>query len=495
MAIYRASDSLSRCDPNQYSSIYDVRKRPDIKHEPVAATRPIHKDTIEISRDKLKEEALNRLRHTSKYVIAQSSFMRIGKYLFLAVALPPYFVIYGLPKWILVEGIPAIFSMSLWIWKRIQHRTQKQIEMANRKVVQMVQLVQSIVQVLMQPIIHLALQIRQSIRQFHVRSLRMFRKIAASTKQMLHLPRMKLMLGLEHVQKRLLIVREKWSKRAQKASIRIQQGIQWVKESPQVIYGWGQIQFQHISQQVLSFSLHWKNHFQTSQQMAQRATDWVVKGVRKGSEWFKRQFSPLINLYQEQWLPRWHQLSEAGKLKWLQTRNFFQHKHQQSLAFLQVMQEKLKRVTSDQILQYILSHPGMGKLPIHFQEWLKKWLSHSLIRAICDMGVKCYTLSANALVQVAKYGLQAIAQGSDFIIKGCNLFRSTIKMMVHTVQGVLKVCLRVFHKSVIYALYYFLLFLTIALILFIWSLRSLGNYTGYLFAFFPLKKRVAGLKG
>jgi hypothetical protein len=134
MAIYRASDSLSRCDPNQYSSIYDVRKRPDIKHEPVAATRPIHKDTIEISRDKLKEEALNRLRHTSKYMIAQNSFMRIGKYLFLAVALPPYFVIYGLPKWILVEGIPAIFSMSLWMWKKIQHRTQKQIEVANRKV-------------------------------------------------------------------------------------------------------------------------------------------------------------------------------------------------------------------------------------------------------------------------------------------------------------------------------------------------------------------------
>src|SRR5262249_1972940 len=155
--------------------------------------------------------------------------------------------------------------------------------------------------------------------------------------------------------------------------------------------------------------------FQISQQLAQRATDWVLKGFRRGSEGFKRQFSPLVNFYQEQWLPRWHQLSEACKVKWLQTRNFFQHKHQRSLAFLQAMQEKLKRVTSDRILQYILSHPWMGKLPAHFQEWLKKWLSHPLIRAICDTGVKCYTLFANALVQVAKYGLQAIAQGSDLV--------------------------------------------------------------------------------
>ena len=90
MVIKRSSDSLSRCDPSLYSNIYDVRKHPDVKHTVKAtATQPTHRDTIEISRDKLKEEALNRVRHTSRFVIAQHGFMRVGRYLFLAVAFPP----------------------------------------------------------------------------------------------------------------------------------------------------------------------------------------------------------------------------------------------------------------------------------------------------------------------------------------------------------------------------------------------------------------------
>lgn len=494
MAIYRASDSLSRCDPNQYSSMYDVRKRPDIKHEPVAATRPIHKDTIEISRDKLKEEALNRLRHTSKYMIAQNSFMRIGKYLFLAVALPPYFVIYGLPKWILVEGLPVIFSMSVWMWKKVQHRTQKQIEAANRKVVQMVQLVQNTVQVLMQPLVHLALQIRQSIRRFRDRALRRFKTIVVRVKQAFHLPKMNLTQGLQRVHKRLLSLREKWANRAQKVGIGIQQGIQWIKESPQAIYGWGQIQFQRLNQQVSSLGLQWKNRSHTPHELAQRATDSVSKGFKWGFEGFKKQFTPLVQFYQEQWLPKWHKLREACKGRWLQTRDFFQHKHQRALAFLQVMQEKLKRVTSDRVLQYLLSHPWMRKLPDHFQVWLKKCLSHPVVRAICDTGVKCYTLSVNALLEGAKFALRIVGQGSALVIKYCNLVRSTIKIASQSVISVLKVVQRTLSKSAFYVLFYFLLFLTIALILLIWSVRLLGNYTSSLFSHFSMKKQMARLK-
>src|ERR1051325_11606615 len=103
MAIYRPSDSLSRCDPNLYSNIYDIRKHPDVKPSVSAVTAP--KDTIEISREKLKTEALSHLRQPGKYLIAFNSFMRVGKYLFLAIAFPPYLMLYGLPKWIIIEGL------------------------------------------------------------------------------------------------------------------------------------------------------------------------------------------------------------------------------------------------------------------------------------------------------------------------------------------------------------------------------------------------------
>lgn len=495
MAIYRASDSMSRCDPNQYSSIYDVRKRSDVKHEPIAATRPIHKDTIEISRDKLKEEALNRLRHTSKYVIAQNGFMRVGKYLFLAVAFPPYFIIYGLPKWILVEGMPAIFSMSLWMWKKIQHRTQRQIEVVNRKAVQMVQLVQNILQLLMQPIVHLALHIRQRIRRFRDRSLQILRGFALRFKQTLHLPRLKLSQRLQNVQERFLTIKEKLSKRAQQVKTRIQQGIQWIKESPQIIYGWGQIQLQRLNQQISSLSLRWKNSFHTPHQLAQRATDWIAKGVKNCLRGLKKPFAPLVNFYQEKWLPRWHKLKNTYIKKWSQTRNFFQHKHQRAFVFLHTMQEKLKQVTSDRLIQYFLSHPWVGKRPVHFQEWLKKCFAHPFIRTLCDAGVKCYTRLVSALLQLAKLILQIVGQASTLIMKGCNLFQSTIKFASQSVLSILNVGQKLLHKSALYVLFYFLLFLTIIFILLIWGMRSLSNYTSSLFSHFSIKKRMVRLKG
>ena len=89
MAIRHTNDSWSRCDPNSYAGLYDVSKlkiRPSLE-----AVKPtIHKDILEINADKIKKEALDRLRHDSKYLILQNSFVRIGKYLFVAVAFPPY---------------------------------------------------------------------------------------------------------------------------------------------------------------------------------------------------------------------------------------------------------------------------------------------------------------------------------------------------------------------------------------------------------------------
>lgn len=475
MAINRSSDSLSRCDPSLYSNIYDVRKRPDIKHEPISATQPTHKDTIEISRDKLKEEALNRLRHTSKYVIAHNGFMRIGKYLFLAVALPPYLVLFGLPKWIIVEGVPAIFSMCVWVWKKVQQKTQKRLDKGTQKVAQIVQFMRTIGLVLIQPIVRLALQIRHNIQRMREKSLQFFRQINERVKLTFKKPFIKVTERFKQLQNGLSRVREKISEQTQVMATRLQETVQWMKQSPQLVWGWSQIQFQKMSERVVSWGVKWNKKLQTSQELANRATNWISNRFKNRLDRFKLRFEPLITFYSQQILPQWRQLKEVCKGKWEQARDFFQQKHRQALAFLQKKQEKLRNLSYQHLLDHILSHAWVTKLPAYFQSKLKKWLSHRFVKTVCEIGVKTYSFLARCFLQVLSYLLQRLAQGMEFISKFCSFIHTYARMGCQKAVNAIKIAHQAYHKGVFYTFYYFLLCIIMAMILFMWGVRYLGK--------------------
>lgn len=125
MSIFRSQDSMSKCNVDHYSHFYDLHK-PAQKKEQATLLRAPSRDVLEISRAKLEQEALNSLRHTSKVTIAQHSFMRVGKYLFLAVALPPIFIIYKIPKWVIVEALPYLLSPVLLMWQKIKEKVVKE---------------------------------------------------------------------------------------------------------------------------------------------------------------------------------------------------------------------------------------------------------------------------------------------------------------------------------------------------------------------------------
>ena len=91
MTIFRSSDTLSRCDVNHYSSIYDIRNHPNLKKNVSSTSHPFPKDSIENLHAQLKNVALSRLKRISKPTNSDNGPLRIGRYLFLAVALPPYF--------------------------------------------------------------------------------------------------------------------------------------------------------------------------------------------------------------------------------------------------------------------------------------------------------------------------------------------------------------------------------------------------------------------
>lgn len=493
MAIYRSSDSLSRCDVNQYSSLYDVRKRSDIKHDPVSSIRSVERDTIEISRDQLNEEAMTRLRHVSKYVIAQDGFMRIGKYLFLAVALPPYFFLYGLPKWLLVEGLPAVYTISVWMMKKIQHQVKKRMEKVNQKVTQILHFVQRLSKVLLQPIVQLALQIRQSFSRLKSRFNAPIKNFTTNMKSLFRFNRLSFIRGesLKNLKGFFSEIREKFSEGKERLGAIIQQSIQWMKESPQILLGWGQLQLQRVTDSALIFNSNWKKTFEPSQKIARQTTEWVFTQSKKGINAFKGQFTLLVNYYLERWHPRWQNVKETCKNQWKQTSDFFKNRHQRALTFLYCQQEKLKLFSAEQMIDYITSHHWVDKFPTFFQKFLKKWLLHPFTRTSLQLGLKFSSLFAKTLLTIAKFSLELFSHIGTFLKKAGHWIRHLIKGCFKSVSDILKIVLRVIQKSAFYLLYYSLLFSTMMIILFTWALRLLGECTKDFIAKFSFFKRKA----
>lgn len=488
MGLNRTSDSLSKCDPSLYSNIYDVRKRSDIKQNPVSTNSSIHKDTIDLSRDKMKEEALARLRQTNQIVIPQNSFMRVGKYLFQAIALPPYLLLYGLPKWILVEALPAIFNLCMVMWKKIQENTGKQIEKGTHKVQQMLLTMQKMSLVLIQPIIRLALEFRYKIQRLFNQGLQFFSRFAES----LNLPFKKIASGFERLQKRISQAKEKFSLKAQQLSDRFQEGIQWIKQTPQNILAWGQAQFQRLKELAAAKGSPLAKRIHTSQQLAERAANWISKRCGQGMSAFRRGFEPLAAFCRKQLAPRWEAFKKAFSSKWKQTCDFFGQKQRKSLAFLEEKQKKLKDLTHHHLIDKLLSQRW---LPGKLQRWMKSFLATPIAQMIIKRGFQGYAfIAANclkgsaALLKGLSKGAKIIAKARDSLCRFGRIFNQLASSGIEKVYwGGRKVSKL--------ALYYCFLYLLMAAILSVWGLRSLGTLTSFLsMRFISLIKKPHSLK-
>lgn len=103
-------DSWSKTPP---PSIYDLVRNPQKINQPALPPKVqmgSTKDVLESTQQRLNREILEkwqdnalRLPHETFVVVAQ-----VGKYLFLAIMLPPYIFLYGLPKWLLINVLPAV---------------------------------------------------------------------------------------------------------------------------------------------------------------------------------------------------------------------------------------------------------------------------------------------------------------------------------------------------------------------------------------------------
>lgn len=104
-------DSCSRCDPP--SMLFDAVRYPNTIHAPVKITEASRtKDVLE---KKTSNHDLLERWQTERFQLPHETYavvVQVGKYVFLAIMLPPYLLCYGLPKWFLVDLLPQVFTIA-----------------------------------------------------------------------------------------------------------------------------------------------------------------------------------------------------------------------------------------------------------------------------------------------------------------------------------------------------------------------------------------------
>lgn len=488
MVIYKQSDSLSRCDPNLYSNIYDTRKRTDVKQEPVTS-QVVIKDTIEISKEKLKEDALSRLRHTSKFVVYQNSFIRIGKYLFLGIVIPPYLALYRIPKWVLVEAIPAVYLMLIEITKKSWGKIHKFTHAKIQKLILVAQLVKKFTQFLLQPFVHLVLKIRKEFDMARERVKKFIQRritqVKAKVRAMIEAPFLKLKKKINDAQQHIAKQKERLSKSIEEMTFRIKNGIQKIKSSiqnikdlPESFMSWIKIQIQSFNDRINSIGMQWGSRFHTAREIAENATNWVVGRLSKTLNKVKSYFSPLGDIYHQYVHPVWVKFSHQFQMKVKKVMDFFQKRHRRALAFLLKQQKKVRdrKNSSMEWIQNVLAHPLVKKLPLFFQNWLKGILNSSKVQSVYRISIKFHAFVLRSFLSLSEMSLRMVAKGANLIHlsgehlnKGLSYAQEKASRLFIFAEKFLVKCLK-------YILYYTLLFATICLILSVWSIRWLSNY-------------------
>lgn len=106
-------DSMSRCE--EPSMLYDTVRNPNSRPIPKKIDLgEISKDTIQSTQHRLNRQMLEKL-ESMGFKLPHDSFVavvQVGKYLFLAVMLPPYLALYGIPKWLLLIALPNLFNFA-----------------------------------------------------------------------------------------------------------------------------------------------------------------------------------------------------------------------------------------------------------------------------------------------------------------------------------------------------------------------------------------------
>lgn len=470
MSIRRSSDSLSRCDPSVYSNLYDVRGRAGVKRETVSLTPSLGKDTIEFSRDKLKEEALNRLRHTSKYVVAQSSFMRVGKYLFLATLFPPYFLLYGVPKWIVIEGVPFLFSLFVLGAKKLGEPVQA----AAKKTMFFMQYMKEVARnVFVRPVVSVIEAIQRQVRRYVSRAAAFAREVLSQgvTKgaQLFRVPYGKVSEWGRSVYQEVNRWKEIGTKKVGEVISIVQEG---VKQAPQQFLGWGQGQLKRMKEFALTRIDPWRGHFASSQQFATRGTDWVFRQFSfAGEKYRKNILEPLSAMYSKYIGLRYRKWEESLIKGWNRSFAFLEKKKGQMLAFLERRKKRLRELSARKWSLNL----RLDYFPSFLQRWCRWCLNHPFVTGVIAGVVRVYSFVEQAVLSVGYFLMAGLSRIVAIVAALSETCRDFIHKAIDKIGQALIAGRKAIHKGALCGVYYFLLSCVMVGILFVLGGRLLSK--------------------
>ncbi len=479
MAIYKSSDSLTRCDPNRYDHLFEVNSRPKIKSESSSAP-PIHKDTLEISKDKLKKEALERLRHTSKIMVAYDGFMRIGKTLFLAIGLPPYLLVFGLPKWMLTAGIPAMISYTLMIWKHFQSKLKQQIEAGSKKWVQSIHFFKSIAieltSQLMRPFVHFAWKINQKLNRYREKMSLLFHRMDGKIKDAFSkLEKYLFLKKLNFKPKFNIHFNLDFSEWMNAIGVKREKCLNALKKS--------------LSQIKIKLpTLPWFKPLIRADKIAQSATNWIIDKWSKAFSLFL--ITPFLNRLEKQWSPLWQKFKSLSKNKIKKAGEFFQRKKHSLFYFLESKQIKLKKISHEWFCQKILSSALFKYTPFSFREKIKKILHLKVLKNVISQALNIYVFSLDKMIELSRFVINWIFKLASIARNYCKKITNRINHVCSKLKNNIILLYTRLIQFLIRLLYYFLLSITILSIVFIEALLLLSRYSNQILNRFFLSSQV-----
>lgn len=406
----RPSDSLSKCDTHLYSNPYQVGNHPELKAS--STTRSMPRDSIEGAKEALHKEALSRLKHTSKYVVMQQGIIRVGKYLFLTAALPPYLLLYRIPKWILVEMMPIVMTFFGQMGNKIKLPIQKRIDAVIQKFTHFMQKAQEVIHGLIQPVINVLLEIRNVVYQINRRALQFMNRLFKREKK----EKTGFSFSLNEVFRRAqegVLKGIRWITQQGAALFTpIQIGLAWIKQSSHVL-SFNRQSFTSLKKGMQTILGPLSSTYQASQKIVTAMTNWAARQFSWCGEKVGQVFRQTTK-----WIPPlWHKTRSVFN----QVREFLERHRQRFWGYVKELQAKLKALTARQVLHTLSAK--LKWLPGPLQRFFNRLIHHPIIETLLHFFLKGFSFVFSCLTNGVSWIGQGISKGWSFLFNLIQLIK------------------------------------------------------------------------
>jgi len=373
---------------------------------------------------------MRQIKFPIKQVIGQSSFMRIGKYLFVAIAFPPYMIIVEIPKWIFAQAIPYLFSQVINVTMKVQKKIEPFWGSVRKYSRRALETVKQSLRILIDPVVRVISSIGQGIQKYRVKLQEMVSRVVKNSISSIPNPFIAARKGVEKIVKmgvdRISTIREKGSKAIAKIGEVLQTPVQWVKEIPSQIVILAYYPYTILQQKTAGI----RKKLRESKETTDRVMKKIADKLNKGRAILREGLVPYVNFYKQKWLPLWQRIKQWLKKRGNQAREFFQRNQQRARLFFEEKQEKIKKL-SDQPIRFLWLMRFDGKWRI----WLTKFFFHPSVHLACKKGVQFYCAFMLGLLRFFPNMILTIEKGLSFTAKTAlsiyRLYEKNKKRVIH----------------------------------------------------------------